>query len=179
MMTLLIAGHETTAAVLTWTFHCITDRPDVVARLRQEVRPAAGPPQRHGPLPPTATRLAWGQRAHLTAPRQPLNLVPTSLHHGPGLLSPLARRARPRRLSAPAHPTPIPHPTTTPTTTTTTHSCTPPTPTPLLGCCCAPQVDTVLGDGKPSWEQVRELRYCTRVIAEAMRLYPQPPVLIR
>ncbi len=41
------------------------------------------------------------------------------------------------------------------------------------------QVDRVLGDGKPTWEQVRELRYCTRVIAEAMRLYPQPPVLIR
>lgn len=40
MMTLLIAGHETTAAVLTWTFHCITDRPDVVARLREEVRAA-------------------------------------------------------------------------------------------------------------------------------------------
>ncbi|KAL4447666.1 hypothetical protein ABPG75_004885 [Micractinium tetrahymenae] len=76
MMTLLIAGHETTAAVLTWTFHCITDRPDVVARLREEV-------------------------------------------------------------------------------------------------------DAVLGDRKPTFEQVRELRYCTRVINEAMRLYPQPPVLIR
>ena len=36
-MTLLIAGHETTAAVLTWTFHCIADRPDVIARIREEV----------------------------------------------------------------------------------------------------------------------------------------------
>ncbi len=38
LMTLLIAGHETTAAVLTWTFHCIADRPDVVAKMREEVR---------------------------------------------------------------------------------------------------------------------------------------------
>lgn len=41
LMTLLIAGHETTAAVLTWTFHLIVDRPDVIARMREEVRAAA------------------------------------------------------------------------------------------------------------------------------------------
>lgn len=76
LMTLLIAGHETTAAVLTWTFHCIVDRPDVLQRLRAEV-------------------------------------------------------------------------------------------------------DAVLGDRKPVIEDMRELRYTTRVINEAMRLYPQPPVLIR
>ena len=34
LMTLLIAGHETTAAVLTWTFHLLVDRPDVAARLQ-------------------------------------------------------------------------------------------------------------------------------------------------
>jgi beta-ring hydroxylase len=33
-MTLLIAGHETTAAVLTWTFHLLVDRPDVTERLQ-------------------------------------------------------------------------------------------------------------------------------------------------
>ncbi|PSC75082.1 cytochrome P450 superfamily [Micractinium conductrix] len=76
MMTLLIAGHETTAAVLTWTFHCIADRPDVIARLREEV-------------------------------------------------------------------------------------------------------DEVLGDGRPGFEELRSLRYTTRVINESMRMYPQPPVLIR
>ena len=37
----------------------------------------------------------------------------------------------------------------------------------------------VVGDGRPSLEQVRALPYTTRVISEAMRLYPQPPVLIR
>ena len=41
------------------------------------------------------------------------------------------------------------------------------------------QVDAVIGDGIPSMEQVRALPYTTRVISEAMRLYPQPPVLIR
>lgn len=76
MMTLLIAGHETTAAVLTWTFHLIVDRPDVIAKIRAEV-------------------------------------------------------------------------------------------------------DEVLGDRKPTVEDMRALRYTTRVINESMRLYPQPPVLIR
>lgn len=62
MMTLLIAGHETTAAVLTWTFHCITDRPDVVARLREEVSRQRGLPGRRGP--PVATR-ALRSQAHV------------------------------------------------------------------------------------------------------------------
>lgn len=76
LMTLLIAGHETTAAVLTWTFHCIVDRPDIIDRIRAEV-------------------------------------------------------------------------------------------------------DTVLGDRRPTVEDMRALKYTTRVINESMRLYPQPPVLIR
>lgn len=41
LMTMLIAGHETTAAVLTWTLHCLNGRPDVLARLQAEVRMAA------------------------------------------------------------------------------------------------------------------------------------------
>jgi beta-ring hydroxylase len=76
LMTMLIAGHETTAAVLTWTFHCLADRPDVVAALQAEV-------------------------------------------------------------------------------------------------------DAVLGDRSPTVEDMKALRYTTRVINESMRLYPQPPVLIR
>ncbi|KAK9820832.1 hypothetical protein WJX81_000578 [Elliptochloris bilobata] len=76
LMTMLIAGHETTAAVLTWTMHCLAARPDIVSRLQAEI-------------------------------------------------------------------------------------------------------DAVVGDGVPGVEQVRGLRLTTRVINEAMRLYPQPPVLIR
>jgi beta-ring hydroxylase len=41
------------------------------------------------------------------------------------------------------------------------------------------QVDAVVPDGLPTVEQLRELRFTTRVINESMRLYPQPPVLIR
>ena len=41
------------------------------------------------------------------------------------------------------------------------------------------QIDTVLGDRKPTLDDLKELRLTTRVINEAMRLYPQPPVLIR
>lgn len=37
----------------------------------------------------------------------------------------------------------------------------------------------MVGDGVPSMQQVQALRLTMRVINEAMRLYPQPPVLIR
>ena len=43
----------------------------------------------------------------------------------------------------------------------------------------AVQVDTVVGDRKPDLEDIKALRLTMRVINEAMRLYPQPPVLIR
>ena len=41
------------------------------------------------------------------------------------------------------------------------------------------QIDTVVGDRTPGLEDIKQLRFTTRVINEAMRLYPQPPVLIR
>ena len=37
LMTLLIAGHETTAAVLTWTLHCLVQHPQFVPQLQEEV----------------------------------------------------------------------------------------------------------------------------------------------
>lgn len=76
MMTLLIAGHETTAAVLTWTFYLLARHPEDAARLRAEV-------------------------------------------------------------------------------------------------------DSVLGDRAPSVQDLKMLPFTTRVINESMRLYPQPPVLLR
>jgi beta-ring hydroxylase len=41
------------------------------------------------------------------------------------------------------------------------------------------EVDRVVGDRNPTVADMRELVYTTRVINESMRLYPQPPVLIR
>ncbi|KAK9138084.1 hypothetical protein Sjap_008678 [Stephania japonica] len=76
LMTMLIAGHETSAAVLTWTFYLLSKEPSVMAKLQEEV-------------------------------------------------------------------------------------------------------DFVLGDRFPTIEDMKKLKYTTRVINESLRLYPQPPVLIR
>ncbi|KAJ1694665.1 hypothetical protein LUZ63_011363 [Rhynchospora breviuscula] len=76
LMTLLIAGHETSAAVLTWTFYLLSKEPEVMAKLQEEV-------------------------------------------------------------------------------------------------------DRVLGDRMPTIDDMKKLIYTTRVINESLRLYPQPPVLIR
>ncbi|CAK7340096.1 unnamed protein product [Dovyalis caffra] len=76
LMTMLIAGHETTAAVLTWTFYLLSQEPSVLSKLQNEV-------------------------------------------------------------------------------------------------------DCVLGDQFPTIEDVKKLKYTARVINESLRLYPQPPVLIR
>ena len=54
MMTLLIAGHETTATTLAWLLQRVLAHPDVLARLRDEVRTVGGggpvPPERAGEL---------------------------------------------------------------------------------------------------------------------------------
>jgi cytochrome P450 len=42
VMTLFLAGHETTANALAWTFHLLSRHPDVYARLRAEVDGALG-----------------------------------------------------------------------------------------------------------------------------------------
>ncbi|KAK1290320.1 hypothetical protein QJS10_CPB18g01781 [Acorus calamus] len=76
LMTMLIAGHETSAAVLTWTFYLLTKEPGVLSKLQDEV-------------------------------------------------------------------------------------------------------DSVLGDRFPTVDDMKKLKYTSRVISESLRLYPQPPVLIR
>ncbi|KAE9617719.1 hypothetical protein Lal_00027290 [Lupinus albus] len=76
LMTMLIAGHETSAAVLTWTFYLLSKEPRVMSKLQEEV-------------------------------------------------------------------------------------------------------DSVIGDRFPTIEDMKKLKYATRVINESLRLYPQPPVLIR
>ena len=91
LMTMLIAGHETTAAVLTWTLHILADHPDAAARVRAEADAILG-----------------------------RECDPSKGHQPDGM-----------------------------------------------------------GGRLPTVEDLRELKYSTRVINEAMRLYPQPPVLIR
>lgn len=39
---LFLAGHETTASALTWLFYILSVRPEIVARLREEVRAVCG-----------------------------------------------------------------------------------------------------------------------------------------
>jgi cytochrome P450 len=46
LVTLLVAGHETTATALAWAFHRILEHPDVLVRLRAELRQGAGDPAR-------------------------------------------------------------------------------------------------------------------------------------
>ena len=42
LMTMLIAGHETTAAVLTWALFCLVQHPDELQAIRREVDASVG-----------------------------------------------------------------------------------------------------------------------------------------
>jgi beta-ring hydroxylase len=100
LMTMLIAGHETTAAVLTWTTYLLATHQSIQRKLEAEARAQ-------------------------TPSAMPLYPQDACSHR------------------------------------------------------CSVQVDEVLGDCKPTLAGIKALRYTMRVINEAMRLYPQPPVLIR
>ncbi|KAF7833674.1 cytochrome P450 97B2, chloroplastic [Senna tora] len=41
------------------------------------------------------------------------------------------------------------------------------------------EVDSVLGEGRPTFESLKKLQYIRLIVIEALRLYPQPPLLIR
>ncbi|KAL0546923.1 hypothetical protein IC582_016842 [Cucumis melo] len=41
------------------------------------------------------------------------------------------------------------------------------------------EIDSVLGKGKPTFELLKELKYIRFIVAETLRLFPQPPLLIR
>jgi cytochrome P450 len=52
LMTIMLAGHETTALALTWTWYLLAQHPDVDARLREELRrELGGRPPAVGDLP--------------------------------------------------------------------------------------------------------------------------------
>ena len=50
VMTLLLAGHETTANALTWTWYELGRHPDALARLDEELRRVVGPEGRDRPV---------------------------------------------------------------------------------------------------------------------------------
>mmetsp|Transcript_17543 Transcript_17543/g.38341 ORF Transcript_17543/g.38341 Transcript_17543/m.38341 type:complete len:614 (+) Transcript_17543:181-2022(+) len=41
------------------------------------------------------------------------------------------------------------------------------------------EVDRVVGDRDPTYEDIKEMKYIRLVVAESLRMYPQPPLLIR
>ncbi|KAL3916305.1 MAG: hypothetical protein SGILL_005238 [Bacillariaceae sp.] len=41
------------------------------------------------------------------------------------------------------------------------------------------EIDRVVGDREPNFEDIKEMKYVRLVIAETLRMYPQPPLLIR
>ncbi len=79
---------------------------------------------------------------------------------------PAVQHGHPSQTAACTHPTPLPLAPTCPDRALSLH-------------CCPPQIDAVVGDRLPTVADMRALRFTTRVINESMRLYPQPPVLLR
>jgi len=41
------------------------------------------------------------------------------------------------------------------------------------------EIDRVVGDREPTYDDIKEMKYVRLVIAETLRMYPQPPLLIR
>jgi len=41
------------------------------------------------------------------------------------------------------------------------------------------EIDRVVGDRAPTYEDIKEMKYLRLIIAETLRLYPEPPLLIR
>ena len=58
LMTMLIAGHETTAAVLTWTLFALMSNPDVEAKMLREIDSVLGD-RAPGMLPGHAAAWEW------------------------------------------------------------------------------------------------------------------------
>merc|ERR1712151_842729 len=41
------------------------------------------------------------------------------------------------------------------------------------------EIDEVVGDRSPTLQDIRDMKYLRLVIAETLRMYPEPPLLIR
>lgn len=66
MMTLFLAGHETTANALTWTWYLLAEHPDVEAKLLAELRDVLG---ERSPTVADVPRLVFAERVVLEAMR--------------------------------------------------------------------------------------------------------------
>ena len=69
-MTIFLAGHETTANALAWTWYLLSQAPDVEARMHEEIdRVLGGRLPTMDDIPSAAVRRAGGHRvdAHVSA----------------------------------------------------------------------------------------------------------------
>ena len=71
VMTLFLAGHETTAISLSWTCYLLSQHPQVEAKLVEELQDSSRRPRAHvrGPFP-SALHGNGAQRIHATLPRR-------------------------------------------------------------------------------------------------------------
>ena len=89
VMTMLLAGHETTSLALAWTYYLLSQHPDVEQRIADEVERVIG--DRAAGV--RRTSIGWPARA------ASIEEVAAALSAGLGLLAPGHRRRRDRRLS--------------------------------------------------------------------------------
>ena len=124
LLTLFLAGHETTANALAWTWHLLARHPQAEARLHEELRTVLGgrapTAADYGALPFTRAVLAESMRLHPPAwgiGREPLQdfaaggyrvragsivlVSPWILHHDPRWWGPDVTEFRPERWLAP------------------------------------------------------------------------------
>ncbi len=76
LMTMLIAGHETTAAVLTWTLFALMSNPDVEAKMLEEIDSVLGD-KTPGDLPVIQKGRIFNSRKYIDS-QQGLQLLASS-----------------------------------------------------------------------------------------------------
>ena len=180
LLSMLVAGHETTGSVLTWTLYLLEQHPAAMAKARPPISATGlfcspcepGRPKPHAP--PSATA------------RTPALNFPRNSSKGAGVREPCCMFCEGLK----CHP-----PCCSSQEACTSAKCVsmqqdnPPRHDSLsLGGRSAvwpeqaqEEVDRVLGgdDALPSVAAYGELKYLMRCVNESMRLYPHPPVLLR
>ena len=83
LMTMLIAGHETTAAVLTWCLFCFVQDPELMAKVQAEIDEVLGPGEGGGAR--TDVRGDSEAGTHAPVPRRGAASVPRASHSDPAV----------------------------------------------------------------------------------------------